>query len=223
MKFLLLFIGLCCCSASFFYRKDTNKKKLIRFFFFSGVFLIFFSIVFLLQNLEAGILISMITVTVVMSLVWYAIRLKDFPRIFRKLTDKQNNILRYSIFYIIILATSLFFYTSTFPSVKLEYGNINMGGSFGGKFKITDIQSVDTIRVYPKIGLRLGGFAGFGLLVGNFNIKDEEKTAKLYIWRNTTPYISIRMNNNRLFMFNFRNPDKTMEFYNQIKNEVNSN
>jgi hypothetical protein len=222
MKFLLLFIGLGCIIAYFWSRKDANKK-LMKFFIISGVLLIFFDLIFLFLNLEIGFSMLIITITIVMSFVWYAVRLKDARPLSKNLTAKQNNILRYSLFYIFIIAFISFFYSASFPSVKLEHAAIYLGGGFGGNFKIADIQSLDTISVYPKIGIRLGGFSGFGLSVGNFSLKNEKKTAKLYFWKNIPPYISIRMKDSRLFILNFRNPDKTVEFYNQIKDELKSN
>ena len=97
-----------------------------------------------------------------------------------------------------------------------------MGGVFGGDFKVSEIQSVDTVRFYPQTILMLGGGGGFNFRTGNFKLRDEVKTAKLNIWVNNPPYISIRMNDNRLFLLNFKKPDETVEFYNQIKNELNN-
>ena len=71
----------------------------------------------------------------------------------------------------------------------MENGVIKMGGSFGGDFMVFNIQSVDTVWKFPKVGIMRGGETLSGNLNGNFTIENEEKMAKLCIYR-TTPLIS---------------------------------
>lgn len=122
-----------------------------------------------------------------------------------------------------ILALMLFItFGGKLPSVTLDSDVIKMGGSFGGSFKVSAIQSIDTVNVYPRVGIRSNG-AGFpASSYGNFALEKESKTAKLCIYKNNPPYIKIRMNDNSLFILNFKEPEKTVEFYNQIIDAINS-
>lgn len=106
------------------------------------------------------------------------------------------------------------------PPVTLGNEVIKMGGRYGGGFKISTIQSADTVSVYPKPLHRRGGGNGQITHYGNFDVQSENKQAKLCIYLNNPPYIKIRMNDNSLFILNFKEPDKTVEFYNQIKSII---
>ena len=108
----------------------------------------------------------------------------------------------------------------TLPNVTLENDMICIGGSFGGNFNVSEIKTIDTVSVYPKVGIMRGGNGLPGVYVGNFDLANENVTAKLCIYRNNPPYIKLRMNDNRLLLINFKEPDKTVEFYNQIQNAL---
>jgi hypothetical protein len=218
MKFSLLFIGLSCCIASVLLKKDANKKMLGKFLIISGVLFIFSSLVFLLSGIKTGFMGVIIVVSLVMTGVWIAIKIKDFPLVSDKLTVGQNNILKWCVFSIFMATPVLLMvYAAILPPVTLENGVIKMGGSFGDDFKVSDIQSMDTVSVYPKVGLMRGGSGFFVSYIGNFDLENEEKTAKLCFYRNTPPFIKIRMNDNRLLLLNFYEPDKTREFYRRLE------
>ena len=141
-------------------------------------------------------------------------------------TDKRIRILAWSVFSIIILLFTMFFiYIATFPTITLENDVIRISGRYGGDFNISNIESIDTVRIYPKVGSMRGGSSGFlDSYIGNFGLANEVRTAKLYIYRNNPPYIKIRMNDNSLLIFNFKKqPDKTVEFYNQLQNTLKKN
>ncbi|MDR1181370.1 MAG: hypothetical protein LBL13_05285 [Bacteroidales bacterium] len=219
MKFSLLFIGLSCCIAGVFLKKDANKKMLGKFLIISGILFIFSALIFLLSGIKTGFMGVIMVVPFVMTGVWIAIKIKDFPPVSDKLTVWQNNILKWCIFSIFMAATILLMvYAAILPLVTLENGVIKMGGSFGDDFKVSDIQAMDTVSVYPKVGLMRGGSGFFVSYIGNFDMENEEKTAKLCIYRNRPPFIKIRMNDNRLLLLNFYEPDKTREFYRRLKN-----
>ncbi len=162
-------------------------------------------LIFIITFVTAGVLIT--------------IKLKNSPALSCKLSKGQNNILKWSIFVIIMLVPVLFgIYADKHPSITLENGVIRMGGSFGEDFRVSNIESVDTVNVYPKINLRLGGSSFFVSHIGNFDIENEKEIAKLCIYHNRPPFIKIRMKDNRLILLNFYDPDKTIEFYNRLKN-----
>ena len=139
---------------------------------------------------------------------------------------KQYRILTGSLYSIVILSfVSYMIYIMTFPTIMLDGHIIRISGKYGGNFNISDIEFVDTVQVYPKVGSMRGGSSGFlDSYIGNFGLADENQTAKLYIYRNNPPYIKIRMNDNSLLIFNFKKqPDKTVEFYNQLQNTLKKN
>ena len=140
-------------------------------------------------------------------------------------TVNSNNILIFSLFAIVLFAIGLFMiYIMTFPTITLDNGIIRITGRYGGEFNLSDIQSVDTVKSYPKIVSMQRGSSGFlDSYIGSFRVTNEDKTAKLYIYRKQPPYIKIRMKDNSLLLFNFKKqPDKTVEFYNQLKTELNN-
>jgi hypothetical protein len=94
-----------------------------------------------------------------------------------------------------------------------------MKGKYGSTFKISDIQSADTVSVIPRIIRRGKGGNPPHVHYGNFDLANE-KNAKLCIYLNNPPYIKIRMNDNSLFILNFKKPDETIEFYNQLKTKL---
>jgi hypothetical protein len=65
-----------------------------------------------------------------------------------------------------------------------------------------------------------GEFYPDGNFIGNFTLANESKTVLLLIYTDKPPYIMLRMNDNRLFMFNFKEPDKTVEFYQHVKDTL---
>jgi hypothetical protein len=223
MNFLLLFIGLSFCIVGVIFKKDFNKKTQSKLFIISGVLLVFAYLIFWWIGIKTSLMIFFIVGTFIMVGVWIAIKLKDFPSISNKLTDGQNNILKWSIYLIIILSSILLgIHGAILPTVTLENGVIQMGGSFGGDFKVFDIQSVDTVSIYPKIGYMRGGSTLFGSTYGNFDMENEDKTAKMCIYRYKSPFIKVRMNDNHLFLLNFYEQDKTIAFYKQLKNALNT-
>ena len=124
--------------------------------------------------------------------------------------------------FIIIAIILIFTYGATkLPSVTLNNGVIEMSGKYGGSFEISAIQSVDTVSVYSRIIRRRSGNNAPILHYGNFDMQNEKQQVKLRILFNNPPYIKIRMNDNSLFLFNFKEPDETVEFYNKIKDVIN--
>ena len=217
MKFLALFIGLSCCITGVFLKKQDNKKMQSRFCIIAGALLILVWLIFRWFGLTPGFF----TITIVMAGVLGGLKLNDFPPISEKLTVRQNYVLKWCIFTVIMLSPVLFgIYAARLPNVTLDNGVIKMGGSFGGDFSIAEIQLVDTVHFYPKVGIMRGGSGFWVSYIGNFDVEGEQKTSKLCIYRYKPPFIKIRMKDERLFLLNFYSKDATIEFYNQLRNAV---
>ena len=134
---------------------------------------------------------------------------KNYP--LGKLKERLLN----NIVGIIVVIFIIYLFARPLATITLDDGIINMSGYLGGIFKVSEIQSVDTVSVYPKIITQRGGRC-LGICEGNFGLKNEKQTAKLCLYRNKPPYINIRMRDNSLFILNFKEKDKTMEFYRQL-------
>ena len=215
MKFLLFFIGVSCCIAGIILQKDANKKMQSKFCIISGVLIVFAFLFFECLGIKNGITGCSIVCAFLMVFVHFALKLKDFPPISNKLTV---NILKWCVFFSLVTVSTKFMVNlGKLPTVSLENGVIKMDGSFGDDFKVSDIQSVDTLSVYPKIGYMRGGSSFFYTAVGNFDLENVDKTAKLCIYRYKPPFIIIRLNDNRVLLLNFFEQVKTIEFYKQLK------
>ena len=217
---LLLIVGLSLSIAGVLFIKKA-KKRAGWFYLISGVPLMLIFLIYLLLRTKMAIPVQIILIVCILIFT----TIKDSPPVSKKMTDKQDNIFKWSQFSVLYLVFLSIFLPlpKRLPPVTMDNGIIRMGGVFGGNFNIHEIQSVDTVQFFPKVILRAFGKGSAGIGVGDFKLQGEEKLAKLNIRTNKPPYISIRMNDNRLFLFNLKRPDETVEFYKQIKNELNSN
>ena len=222
MKFLLLIIGLFSCIAGIFLKQDAIRKKEGKFWIVSGCLLILVNFIFLLLKIRSSVVFAVSILAIVV--ISGTIKFKDYRPKFLMLTDRQNNILKWSCFFSIMFLFGWFMINAAIvPKITLENGIIHMGGIFGGDFKFSNIQSVDTVCVYPRVGFRHSGSGFPGISVGNYDLANENMPAKLCIYRNNPPYIKIRMNDNRLLLFNFNKPERTLEFYSQLQNTLKNN
>ena len=215
MKFLLFPIGLACCIVGLFLRKDAKRIIASNIWLTVGASLIIVNLSYLwLGNFRTILVIALVVNTI------YLKGEKYFNS--KKLEDDNLKWVGSSI---AIIAVILYFSFAgkNLPTVTMDNDAIKMRGQYGRIFKVSDIRSVDTVSVYPRVGLRRGGSAFYSTYFGNFEMENEKMIAKLCLYRDNPPYIKIRMNDNSLFILNFKKPDKTMDFFNQLKNVINSN
>ena len=217
---LLLLIGLSFSIAGIFLIKNARKRKTGWICIISGVWLMVFYLVYFLLDVKPHIMMQIFLLIMVWAITYESV--KNRNPLFKKPIDRQDNNINWRLFtFGFVIVTAVFIIPARFPTVKMKNDVIRMGGFFGGNFKISDIQSVDTVRVFPNVLLQYGG-SGAGSLKGNYKLKDEQRLAKLHIITNNPPYIAIRMNDNRLFLFNFKKPEETVEFYKKIKSKSNN-
>ena len=214
MKFLLLSIGLVFYIAGLFlFIKELIKngeqyKKSSRLLLV-GIFLILANCFYLWYSVDKQSIFLIIT---------FAIIFIGTAFLFYK-----DDISKWAISSFIIIGLILWLtYGGKLAPVTLDNGVIKMEGSFGRFFYVSDILSIDTISIAPKtVGTREGG-GTLTTALGNYHLENESKMAKFRIYKNNPPYIKIRMNDNSLFILNFKEPEKTVEFYNQIIDAINS-
>ena len=210
MKFLLLFIGLVCCIAGLCLIKNDEQKKKSKWFILVGGLLIIANGFYLRYSVHNKIEISNIVVAI-FCIIFLIIGTILY---YKKWCDN----LQWGFSSFIILALMFLPFGGKLPSVTLDNNVIEMSGKYGGSFNVSDIQSVDTVSIYPKPLYRRGGANGQVIHYGNFEMQHEKKLAKLCIYLNNPPYIKIRMNDNSLFLLNFKEPEKTVKFYDELKN-----
>ena len=213
MKYLILAVGLICYIVGLFLMKDDEQKKKSAWLILAGGLLIIANCFYLwytvYNKIELGSILVALSLAV--ALIVYTI-----------LYSKESlDSLKWGIgSFVLVGMTLVITFGGKLPPVTLEDGVIKMGGSFGRTFNISDIRTVDTASVYPKTGARRNGAGLPSSSIGDYALVNERMTAKLCLYRNNPPYIIIRMNDNSLFILNFKEPDRTVEFYNQIKEKV---
>ena len=223
MNVLLLIAGLSLSIAGIFFLKSACKKESGRDYIISGSLLLALYLLYFLLDVTPAIIMQIIIIISMGAVIVIPQRMRDYKMQYKDLTGRQHKILKWAILSPLFIVISFVCYPPAFPSILLDKGVIRMGGFYGGYFKISEIQSVDTIQLYPKPKFKSRGSGGWGLIIGNYKLQDEMKLAKFHIKPNCPPYISIRMNDNRLFLLNFKKSDETAAFYNQLRKELNFN
>ena len=216
MKFLLPTAGLVCYIAGLYvyFTENAEQEKKGKLLMLAGFFLIIanmFCFWYSVNNkMDKDGFMSLI--------IPVAVFIITFITIFF-----ENNELKVASGSFIIIAIILIitYGIAKLPSVTLNDDVIEMGGKYGGSFEISAIQSVDTVSVFSRIIRRKSGNNSPVIHYGNFDMQNEKQQVKLRILFNNPPYIKIRMNDNSLFLFNFKEPDETVEFYNKIKDVIN--
>ena len=220
MKFLVLYIGFVCCIIDLFLRNDVKYKMKNNNLLAIGVLLIVVNSTYLLLGLLQAIFVVIIVVLTIIykgSLDFWD---KEFWDV--DFSDRQEAEWVFgSILIIVAILLITFQERNLLLNVKLKDDVIKVRGGYGRSFIVSNIQSVDTVSVIPKVVRRhKGEYYPKGNFIGDFTLANESKTALLSIFTDNPPYIIVRMNDNRLLMFNFKKPDKTVEFYNQLKEKL---
>ena len=226
MKFLLLFIGLACCIVDLFLGNDVKYKIKNNNLIAIGILLIIANIFYLWLGLYSAIFVILFFLNAILYKGHkFNIDFSSIDNLINKNLDMgetKDNHYRFGVASIILIVSILpmIFMERYLPPVTLENDIIKAGGSYGRYFIFSEIQAIDTVSVIPRIGMMSHGRESASNIIGYFDLANESKTANLRIWLNNPPYIMIRMNDNSLFIFNFKKPDKTVEFYQQLKNAL---
>ena len=174
------------------------------------------------MNVEIIYIILLIVIMVIVGIAIFS-----HPSISSKLTIRQIVVIKWIKWSVIPLAVfsqiGLFINMARQPTITLNSNMIHISGIYGGKFNVSDVQSIDTINVIPRVGTMRGGSGFAGIFKGNFDLANEEKTAKLCLDLKRPPFIKIRMNDDRLLLINFKERDKTVNFYEQLRNVIKTN
>jgi hypothetical protein len=201
--YILLILGISLVIAGVFIRKYRNNRL---FLTVSGTVLIVANLLLNIFHIKPGILLMLLLgayLLPVTGIVTY---------------KKLNGVAL--LFFIVVASLPLVyvFYQARMPVVSFSEQSIHISGQFGGDIKLTEIKTVDTVSIYPKLTVKHGGSTFLKIINGSFDMENESR-GRLHIY-SEPPYIQIRLNNNELVFINFREKDKTIEFYTELTREL---
>jgi hypothetical protein len=152
------------------------------------------------------------------------LKLNDQPKDYTSVRQvnssvKNQYLLIVGVIAIIILFT---FYENQDTKITLQKDNIKISGLYGGKITYENISQVDTISRIPSIKMRTNGYSFGKVCKGNFRLS-EVGNAKLFINFSQTTFIQLKLKNNTLYYFNFKDRKKTIDLFEGIKEKITPN
>ncbi|MDR0698419.1 MAG: hypothetical protein LBG28_04245 [Tannerella sp.] len=101
--------------------------------------------------------------------------------------------------------------------VQIEDNHVILAGITIPYHEISNICLADTL---PSINVRLNGFSMGGVKKGIFRSKSLGKNIRLSLHSYSPPFFYLQREGKELIILNFRNKDKTMQVYEQLKQIV---
>ena len=114
-----------------------------------------------------------------------------------------------------LLVSTMLIYGVREPKVEIGADKITISGMFSSSINKEDIREISLQDTIPKVLRKTNGFDFGYILRGNFTL-EEIGVAKIYIHENKAPYIVIKTEN-KYYIINYKDSNKTMELYNKIK------
>ena len=121
----------------------------------------------------------------------------------------------YTLIIAAIFITAVFYFGMKDPNVIVTSGKIEVKGIYGFTANIQNLK-VDTVNSLPEISMRTNGFSGGGVLKGKFRTRAGENI-KLFIHRESLPYIKISGEGLKTVYLNLSSSEKTISLFTQIK------
>ena len=184
MKFLLPFVGLVCYIVGLYLyliKNDEHGKKscllmLLGFFLIiANWFYFWYSIN---DKMGKSGFTSIIIIATLFTIIFMSILLIHYHDEFQ---------VGFGSFFLICLIFFATYFGNKLPLVTLDNSVIEMSGKYGGEFKVSAIQSVDTVSIFPRELRRRDGKNGPIVHYGNFDMQYEKKMAKLCFYKNNPP------------------------------------
>ena len=127
------------------------------------------------------------------------------------------------IFLIVVAAIILGFnYYNSMPiNINMKEKQFEITGVYGLPINYSDISAIDTIKQMPLIEMRTNGFASGKVCKGHFTLK-ETGGATLFINFNISPFVQLIQKNGRVFYFNLKDNQSTIEAFEKIKSRIDS-
>lgn len=114
-----------------------------------------------------------------------------------------------------LLVSTMLIYGAREPKVEVISNKIIISGMYSSSINKEDIREISLQDTIPKVLKKTNGFDFGYILRGNFTL-EEIGVAKIYIRENKAPYIVIKTEN-KYYIINYKDSNKTMELYNKIK------
>lgn len=120
----------------------------------------------------------------------------------------------------LVLAASTFYFGFQPPTVRVEADALFVrNGVYNTTIPLTSIRSATLETVLPRIGIKTNGFGAGDTLRGNFHLDDWGVT-RLYINRDSPPFLVIRTLDNQYIVVNFKDPERTRMLYSELTAQI---
>jgi hypothetical protein len=97
---------------------------------------------------------------------------------------------------------------------------LKIKGMYSQTIPYAQVEKLDTISSLPAVSLRTNGYSFNETMIGNFRMEDGSD-ARLYIRKNSGPYIRVRQSGNKLVYISLKDRATTIGLYNQLKSKIN--
>lgn len=106
------------------------------------------------------------------------------------------------------------------PAVRVDADALFVrNGVYSNTIPLTSIRSATLETVLPRIGVKTNGFAAGDTLRGNFRV-DDWGVSRLYINRDSPPFLVIRTLDNQYVVVNFKDPERTRVLYSELTTQI---
>jgi len=120
----------------------------------------------------------------------------------------------------LVLAASSFYFGFQPPTVRVDADALSVrNGVYRNTIPLTSIRTATLETGLPRIGLKTNGFGAGDTLRGNFRLDDWGIT-RLYINRDSPPFLVIRTVDNQYVVVNFKDPERTRMLYSELTAQI---
>jgi fumarate reductase subunit D len=142
---------------------------------------------------------------------------KESPTNFENSSFKKSINPSWLILFILFFVIGALFISSEQETrIKLENDGLTIKGFYGQSIPYNELTHVDTVSILPKIVLRKNGYAFGKTRSGIFKIQDKS-SIRLFIKKGSIPYILIESQGREPIYINFKEREKTLKLYDELK------
>jgi hypothetical protein len=120
----------------------------------------------------------------------------------------------------LMLAASTFYFGFQPPAVRVDADAFYVrNGVYSNTIPLASIRTATLETGLPRIGLKTNGFGAGDTLRGSFRVDDWGVT-RLYINRDSPPFLVIRTVENQYVVVNFKDAERTRALYAELTTEI---
>lgn len=147
---------------------------------------------------------------------------KEPPTDFEKSSFKKSLNPSWIILLILFFVIGALFLSSEQETkIKLDNKGLTIKGFYGQSIPYNQLTHVDTVSTLPKIVLRTNGYAFGKTRSGIFKIQDKS-SIRLFVKKGSIPYILIESQGREPIFINFKEREKTLKLYDELKKNAAS-